>query len=380
MLVIVLFITTLFLAYSNGANDNFKGVATLYGSGVLTYRSAILIAAFMTFLGSICAVFVASGLVSSFSGKGLVPLEVAGTINFLIASGLGAGCTVLWAARLGFPVSTTHSLIGGLLGAGVMAVGSEVNFAQLGGAFFLPLFLSPLAAIVLGLVAYWVFSHSRKILGINKTSFTPNAEQDRLSPTRVEDYTESGNLAYANTPTPPGPIALAADGHAACVERYTSKVWGVPVQKALDTAHVFSAAAVSFARGLNDTPKIGGLLVAAHVLDIRFGLVAIAIGMALGGLFSSRKVAETMSKEITSINHGQGFSANLVTSFLVIVASNFGVPVSTTHVSVGSLLGISLLSRQQNNQVVRKILLSWLVTLPVAMLFGSVAFWFFSKL
>ncbi len=89
--------------------------------------------------------------------------------------------------------------------------------------------------------------------------------------------------------------------------------------------------------------------------------------MAVGGLLSARRVAETMSNRITELNHGQGFSANLVTSFLVIVASRFGVPVSTTHVSVGSIFGIGVVSGRQDSNLVRRIILSWVITLPVAM-------------
>jgi len=87
------------------------------------------------------------------------------------------------------------------------------------------------------------------------------------------------------------------------------------MQELLDYGEMLSAAAVSFARGLNDTPKIAGLLVAVESLDIHYGMAAIAIGMAIGGLLNARLVAETMSKKITEINHGQGFSANLVTGF-----------------------------------------------------------------
>ena len=131
---------------------------------------------------------------------------------------------------------------------------------------------------------------------------------------------------------------------------------------------------MSFARGLNDTPKITGLLVAAQVFEIRWGMVAIAVGMALGGLLNARRVAETISNKITELNHGQGFSANLVTGFLVIFASNLGVPVSTTHVSVGSIFGIGMVTGKRNTKVIGSILLSWLVTLPVAMAFSATAY------
>ncbi|MCH8264051.1 MAG: inorganic phosphate transporter, partial [Proteobacteria bacterium] len=96
--------------------------------------------------------------------------------------------------------------------------------------------------------------------------------------------------------------------------------------------------------------------------------------MAAGGLLSAYRVATTMSKKISAINHGQGFSANLVTSFLVIIASKFGVPVSTTHVSVGAIFGIGMLSGNQDRKVVRSILLSWLITLPVAAMISALVY------
>ena len=104
MLTITLLLSTLFLAYNNGANDNFKGVATLYGSGVLSYKSAITIGTIATFMGSISAIFVAQSLVSSFSGKGLVHDDIAGTVDFLISVGGGAGVKVLVATRWGIPM------------------------------------------------------------------------------------------------------------------------------------------------------------------------------------------------------------------------------------------------------------------------------------
>ena len=80
-LVIILFLTTCFLAYANGANDNFKGVATLFGSGTTSYRSAIRWATFTTFMGSVCSIFLAEQLLKNFSGKGLVPVEVTSPLR-----------------------------------------------------------------------------------------------------------------------------------------------------------------------------------------------------------------------------------------------------------------------------------------------------------
>src|SRR5690606_10277258 len=109
-----------------------------------------------------------------------------------------------------------------------------------------------------------------------------------------------------------------------CHSRYQGSVVGVPAFWVLDRLHYVSAGVVSFARGLNDTPKIAALLLLAPMLG-NFGSTAlVGVMIALGGLVSARKVAETMSRKITPMNHGQGFTANLVTGLVVIGASRLG--------------------------------------------------------
>ncbi len=375
-MLFILVISALFLAYWNGANDNFKGVATLYGSGTVSYCTAIAIATIATFAGSICAIFLAQGLVTSFSGKGLVPESTAGGIEFLMAVGFGAAFTLLLATRLGFPISTTHSLVGGLMGAGLMAIGGDVDFQRLGSTFILPLIASPFIALLLGASVYWIFTHTRQALGVTKESCICLGEQREYVPLTTlaqgDTAATAMNIGLDNIAQPK--LAVAVADTSECVDLYTDRVWGFNLQMLLDIAHGISAALVSFARGLNDTPKIAGLLVAAQLFDIRWGTVAIAVGIALGGLINARRVAETISNKITDLNHGQGFSANLVTGFLVIFASNLGVPVSTTHVSVGSIFGIGMVSGKRNTKVIGGILLSWVITLPVAMVFSAMAY------
>ena len=164
----VLFLATLFLAYSNGANDNFKGVATLFGSGTTSYKSAITWATISTFAGSITSLFLAETLLKNFSGRGLVANELAASPQFVLAVGLGAGLTVMLATLTGFPISTTHGLVGALVGAGLTAVGTSVNFGTLGALFFLPLLASPLLAVGLGVVSYVVARGVRVKLGVQK--------------------------------------------------------------------------------------------------------------------------------------------------------------------------------------------------------------------
>jgi PiT family inorganic phosphate transporter len=294
-----------------------------------------------------------------------------------MAVGFGAAFTVLLATRFGFPISTTHSLVGGLLGAGLMAVGGDVNFSRLGGAFFIPLLVSPFIALILGGAAYWFFTRTRQALNISKESCICIGERREYVPVTSLTNNHTGNVATtmnrAILPTTSLDIVMAENNE--CMDIYTDRVWGLSMQKVLDIGHGVSAATVSFARGLNDTPKIAGLLVAVQAFDVQWGMVAIAVGMAIGGLLNARRVAETISNKITELNHGQGFSANLVTGLLVIFASNLGVPVSTTHVSVGSIFGIGMVTGKRHNRVIVSILLSWLITLPVAVMFSSLTYW-----
>lgn len=356
-----------FLAFSNGANDNFKGVASLFGSRTTTYRTAISWATLATFAGSVCSIFLAQSLLKKFSGKGLVPDALVGSDQFLLAVALGAGTTVILATRFGFPISTTHGLTGAIVGSGLAAAGGQVAFGVLGRQFVLPLLLSPLVAVLLGAVLYQAFRRLRLRLGITKESCACVGSETLPVP-----VPQSGPaLAVEGAAS----LAVAVDSEARCSERYAGAYLGVSCQQAMDTAHFLSSGIVSFARGLNDTPKIAALLLVVEAFDIRWGLVLVAVAIAVGGLLNSRRVAETMSHKITAMNHGQGFSANLATGVLVILASAFGLPVSTTHVSVGALFGIGATTRQADYRVVSGILLSWLLTLPCAALVAGAAYW-----
>ena len=168
--------------------------------------------------------------------------------------------------------------------------------------------------------------------------------------------------------------SLTVDEMENCRERYAGSMLGIGSQQIMDGAHFLSGGVVSFARGLNDTPKIVAMLLLLKALDLRWAFLAVAVTMAIGGLLHSRRIAETMSHKITAMNHGQGFSANLATGILVIAASLFGLPVSTTHVSVGSLFGIGLATGQADPRIMRNIALSWIITLPCAALISAATY------
>ena len=366
MLIVLLCLTALFVAYSNGANDNFKGVASLFGSRTCSYRTAISWATITTFAGSVAAIFLAEHLLSQFSGKGLVPDSLIASPQFLVAVGCGAGATIILATVLGFPVSTTHGLTGALVGAGVMAAGGQVNFAVLGRGFVLPLLLSPVLAVAVGIPVYLTTRWVRSRLGVTDELCVCAGLEDQVVPLPQAD----GVFAVQ----PAARLSMAVDSDAACAQRYAGTVLGINAGQLLNGLHFISAGAVSFARGLNDTPKIAALLLIAPGVSPRNGLIAVAVAIAVGGLLHARRVAETLSHKLTHMNPGQGFAANLSTALLVTTASIHGLPVSTTHLSVGGLVGVGIVTRQVQWKPVLGVLASWVVTLPCAAILAAVAY------
>jgi PiT family inorganic phosphate transporter len=364
VVLFLLVVSVLFLAYSNGANDNFKGVATLYGSRTCGYRTALAWATITTLAGSLLALVLAHGLVQTFRGKGLVPDAVTARPAFLLAVSLGAALTVMVATRTGMPVSTTHALTGGLVGAGLVAAPGEVRVEALGGAFVLPLLLSPVAAILLTVLIYPLFRLTRRRSGVT-TDVCVCVGATYEPVVSLPD----GTLALARTG-----VTVEVGTTAECVERYRGRFLGVEAGRVVDGLHFLSGGAVGFARGLNDTPKIVALLLAGEAVDPTLGLAAVAVVMAVGGVLNARRVADTMSRKITRMNPGQGFTANLVTAVMVACASRLGLPVSTTHVSVGSLFGIGVVNRTARTRTVLAILLAWATTLPTGAVLAAVAY------
>lgn len=361
----IILIAVLCLSYANGANDNFKGVATLFGSGTTNYRGALTWATITTLLGSLTAVFLAGTLLKSFTGKGLIDAELAATADYGAAVALGAGLTVLLATRIGMPISTTHSLVGALLGSG-WAAGSAINFAKLGSGFFAPLLVSPILAVAAALLLYPILTWTRSRWGItSETCLCVGNETVEVVPSSCNAVA----LQRAEQ------LSIQVGDVVTCQSRYQGTMLGIDAATTLDRLHYLSAGMVSFARGLNDTPKIAALLLLAPGLGSLGSTALVGSAIALGGILSARKVAETMSQKITAMNHGQGFTANFITGAVVIGASKFGLPVSTTHVSCGALFGIGTVTRQAHWRMIGTILIAWLLTLPMGAAIGALCYW-----
>jgi inorganic phosphate transporter, PiT family len=314
MLIISLFLATLFLAYSNGANDNFKGVATLFGSRTISYQTAILWGSMTTFAGAVAAVFFGANLVTRLTGKGIFPDAIAHHPEINLAVAITTGLTLLVAALTGFPISTTHCITGSLLGSGLVAIGLQVNFAALESLFILPLLFNPIIAIIFSIATYKL-------------------------------------LQYINL-----------------------KINWEPPEKIVATCHLISAGIISFIRGFNDTSKIASLIIIIDYFSVQGGMITIAMAMGLGGLLNSQKIAQTMSEKITIMNHTQGLSANIVTGVLVIASNIFGLPISLTQVSVSSIFGVGLINNQAKARVFYQMLLSWILTVPITTIISGIVY------
>lgn len=357
--VLALIALPLLLAYANGANDISKGIATLVGSGVSNLRAAVLWGTLWTVAGGLVATVASQGLVEAFSGKGFLasPIEDRG---FLAAVAIGAIAWVLFASRTGLPVSTTHAITGALAGAGIVAQGAGVlHWSFLAKKAALPLALSPLLSVSLLYVTYPVLRRAlarvdRYCLCLERR--VPAQPGGVLAMSAVADTPVFGMAADCDSsPLVAGRIGIA------------------------DGLHWFSSALTSFARGLNDTPKIVAVGIGATAIfgasaAPLYAFVALAIGA--GSVIAGFRVTETLAKKVTAMSPAEGFSANLVTTLLVGAASWYALPVSTTHVSSGAIIGVGLHKGvgSVNWKTVGTMLLAWIVTLPTAALVGAGAY------
>jgi PiT family inorganic phosphate transporter len=308
------------LAAVNGANDVSKGVATLVGSGVADYKRALRWGTAWTLVGALAGAVFAKAMVSTF-GSGMLAPHVHPTLTASACVLVGAMGWVMVATLTGLPVSTTHAIVGSVSGVGLVAYGTHgVRWAAVAQKIAAPLLVTPFVSLLI----VWAL------------------------------------LARF------GPALARAD--AARVDRL----------------HWLTSGAASFARGMNDAPKIVALVVsalaaggAAVSTPAVFALISCAMvaGSALGG----RKVASVLAEKVTKMDHREGFVANLATATLVSVGATLGLPLSTTHVSAGGIVGAGIVRGALSTRTLRDIALAWVVTLPASALIGALSMWLASR-
>jgi PiT family inorganic phosphate transporter len=358
------------LAFANGANDVSKAIATLVGSGITNYRSAIAWGTVWTMVGAALAAFVASSMIKTFS-HGLVQtgtiIEPATTLAVLT----GAMAWVLFASHTGLPVSTTHALTGAIVGTGLVAFAGEgLIWSAIGKKIALPLLISPFLAFTVSLLIHpAVRALAKKWEGSCLCAMPASRALvaiDAHGGTRTLFQTTS----FGSSPVMAVPSQCDRAG-----------LRGLVV--GLDTIHWLSSGLASFARGTNDAPKIVAMLLlgsataawpSASSQLAAFGGVTIAMG--LGSYFGGLRVTEVLAEKVTKMNHAEGLSANLTTSSLVLLSGSLGLPVSTTHVSSSAIIGIGLLKGWNSLRwtTVRDMVLAWVVTLPASALFACIAY------
>ena len=398
----------LFMAWGIGANDVANAMGTSVGSGAITIKQAVLIAAVFEFAGA----FLAGGQVTKTIRKGIIDAELLSAtpellVYGMLASLLAAGIWLLVASRFGWPVSTTHSIVGAIVGFAAVGIGVDAVHWSKVGTIVMSWVISPALA---GAFSYWLFRSVQKLI-LNRDDPFESAKQVvpyyvfmtgfiialvtmfkglkhvGLEVSTVESYSYAfafglvimfmSMMSVRKIKLDP---AADKDFQFANVER----VFGVLM--------VVTACAMAFAHGSNDVANAigpvaavigivqsGGEIAQKSVLPI-WVLILGGAGIVAGLLMYGRRVMATIGKNITELTPSRGFAATLAAATTVVFASGTGLPISTTHTLVGAVLGVGLARGigALNLNVVRTIFLSWIVTLPAGALM-SIFFFFTLK-
>jgi PiT family inorganic phosphate transporter len=393
----------LFMAWGIGANDVANAMATSVGSKALTIKQAILVAAVFEFAGA----FLAGGQVTSTIRKGIIDAtQVESNPELLIfgmlAALLAAAVWLLIASRKGWPVSTTHSIVGAIVGFAAVGIGVEsVHWAKV-GTIAISWVVSPALS---GFLAFFIFMSVQKlILGTddplkNARKYVPfyifavgfilalvtllkglkHVGLDLTVGQSVMVAIASGLVTMTI-----GIIAIKRikiDPFEDADFRFTN------VEKIFGILMVFTACGMAFAHGSNDVANAVGP-VAAIISIVKTGAIAQqsglstwilllgGIGIVLGLATYGWRVIRTVGRNITELTPSRGFAAELAAASTVVIASGTGIPISTTHTLVGAVLGVGIARGigALNLRVVRNIMLSWVITLPAG---GILAILFF---
>jgi PiT family inorganic phosphate transporter len=383
----------IFMAWGIGANDVANAMATSVGSKALTIKQAILAAAVFEFLGAVLA----GGAVTSTIRTGIVDADLlADTPELLVygmlASLLAAGTWLLIASRNGWPVSTTHSIVGAIVGFAAVGIGVDaVQWKQV-GAIILSWLISPLTA---GFIAFLIYESVQRLILRQED---PLAKAKRFVPfyiflaaftttlvTLLKGLSHVGleigiadsyflAVTIAASIAVVGAIAIRRIKPDPKIEK---KQHFYTVERVFGVLMIVTACSMAFAHGSNDVANAIGPL-AAVISVAQSGLVgsksAVPVwvlvlggsGIVIGLATFGRHVIATVGEKITQLTPSRGFAAELAAASTIVIASGTGMPISTTHTLVGAVLGVGLARGIDaiDLSVVGRILVSWVVTIP----------------
>lgn len=395
-LLIIACIFGFFMACGVGANDVANAMGTSVGSQALTIKQAIFIAIVLEFAGA----YLAGGSVAATIRKGIIdptmPLLIANPellVYGMLAALLAAGIWLLIATHFGWPVSTTHSIVGAIVGFAAVGISADaVNWSKV-GAIVASWVISPVLSAIL---SFMIFMSIQKLIlntenpfhnanrytpiymflvgfMMSMVTFTKGLTHMGLELTMTESFMIATLIGIAVTIA--GKIAIARikedrqadkDFHFSSVE----KIFGVLM--------IFTACSMAFAHGSNDVANAVGPLAAVASIVLSGGEIASqsimpnwilllgGIGIITGLATYGYRVMATIGKNITELTPSRGFAAELSAASIVVFASGTGLPISTTHTLVGAVLGVGLARGigALNLRVISTIFMSWVITLP----------------
>ncbi len=396
----------IFMAWGIGANDVANAMATSVGSKALTIRQAIIVAAVFEFAGAVLA----GGAVTGTIRKGIVDADLMSgepelLIYGMLASLLAAGTWLLVASRKGWPVSTTHSIVGAIVG--FAAVGIGIDAVQWGkvGTIVMSWVVSPLTA---GFIAFLIYLSVQRLILRHKD---PLERAKRYVPVYMflaaftitlvtilkglshVGLTLSTRDAYLLAVVIALGIAVAGAFIVRRIEpdRKAEKAQHFyTVERVFGVLMIVTACGMAFAHGSNDVANAIGPL-AAVISIAHTGLVSsksaiplwvlliggggIVVGLATFG----RHVIATVGEKITHLTPSRGFAAELAAATTIVIASGTGIPISTTHTLVGAVLGVGMARGIEaiDLRVVVRIFISWVVTIPAGAILAILFFFVF---
>jgi len=399
----------IFMAWGIGANDVANAMATSVGSKAITIKQAIILAAIFEFAGA----YLAGGSVTKTIRKGIIDLNAfEGNSDLLIwgmlAALLAAGTWLLVASYKGWPVSTTHSIVGAVVG--FAAVGVSVDAVSWGkvGTIVLSWIVTPMLA---GVIAYAVFTSIQKLI---MNTQTPLENAKKYGPLYLfivgfvialvtikkglkhVGFNVEGGMEFVYAGLTGVVIALIG---AFLIRRINftadqsnkTRSQFANVEKIFGVLMIFTASAMAFAHGSNDVANAVGPM-AAVIGIAQEGVLASksqlpswvllvgGVGIVTGLATLGYKVMATVGKNITELTPTRGFSAEIAAASTVVLATYTGLPISTTQTLVGAILGVGLARgiAAIDLRVVRNIFMSWVITLPAGA-FLSIIFFYILK-